>query len=120
MKRLLIIEDDELTVTLLLNALRRFELEIFHAPTAYEGLDLAQQHQPNLILLDMRLPGMNGWEFATILKQDIKLSLIPIVAVSVPVSHNDADFAIASGCDDYIPKPFNIQNLRECVAAYVS
>jgi two-component system, cell cycle response regulator DivK len=119
MESILIIEDDEQTVALMLNVLRHFNREILHAGTAPNGLELAREHQPKVIILDMRLPGMNGWELAPILKNDPKLRSIPIIAVSVQIDSNDAEFAINAGCDDYVPKPFNIKALRDTVAYYL-
>jgi CheY-like chemotaxis protein len=119
MESILIIEDDEQTVELMYNVLRHFNREILHAGTAPNGLELAKEFHPQLIILDMRLPGMNGWELAPILKKDPSLRNIPIIAVSVQIDSDDAQFALKAGCDDYVPKPFNIKALRETVAHYL-
>lgn len=119
MDSILIIEDDEQTFALMINVLRHFNRDIIHASTGSNGLALAKEHLPKLILLDMRLPGMNGWELAPILKNDPKLCRIPIIAVSVQVDANDPVVAINAGCDDYLPKPFNIKDLRDIVAHYL-
>ena len=89
MDSILIIEDDEQTFELMHNVLRHLEHQIIHAGTAKNGLELAKQYSPKLILLDMRLPGMTGWELAPILKQDPSLRNIPIIAVSVQVDADD-------------------------------
>lgn len=119
MDSILIIEDDEQTFELMHNVLRHLEHQIIHAGTAKNGLELAKQYSPKLILLDMRLPGMTGWELAPILKQDPTLRDIPIIAVSVQVDADDPMIAMGAGCDDYLPKPFNIKDLRSMVAHYL-
>lgn len=119
MDSILIIEDDEQTFALMLNVLRHFDKEIIHAGTGINGLEMARRYEPSLILLDMRLPGLTGWELAPMLKQDPDLCKIPIIAVSVQVDADDPVFAINAGCDDYLAKPFNIKDLRDIVAHYL-
>lgn len=120
MRSILIIEDDELTAMLIVAALRCIDVELIHAATAQDGLNLAKTHQPSLILLDMRLPGMNGWELAPILKSDTRLRQIPIIAVSVESQTEEANAAIRAGCSEFLPKPFAINVLRQRVTAYLA
>ena len=120
MSAILIIEDDEATAQLIASVLRNIGNPLLLASNATKGLALAQENELALILLDMRLPGMTGWELAPILRNELHLTKVPIVAVSVQVERDDPQRAIQAGCDEYIAKPFNINELRECVLYYLS
>jgi len=119
MGTILIVEDDEQNHILMDSLLKSMGHNALHARNGREGLALADQHHPDLILLDMRLPLMNGWEVASILKNDAQLHRIPIVAVSVQVESSDRDKALNAGCDDYISKPYSLQLMRDCINHYV-
>lgn len=119
MGAILIIEDDEGTAQLIASVLRSLDYELLLAPNAAIAYSLAQEHNLSLILLDMRLPGMDGWELAPILRNELGLVDVPIIAVSVRVGANDPKRALQVGCNEYIPKPFNINDLRDCVVHYL-
>lgn len=119
MGTVLIVEDDEQNHILMESLLKSMGHQSIHAMNGHEGLELADQHHPDLILLDMRLPLMNGWEVASTLSNDSQLGHIPIVAVSVPIQASDEPRALAAGCDDYISKPFSIQLMRDCITHYL-
>jgi CheY-like chemotaxis protein len=120
MGTILIIEDDEATAQLIANVLRSLGHELLIASNGKRGLALAEEHELILILLDMRLPGITGWELAPIFRNKLNMKNIPIIAVSVQVDMNDPQRAIQAGCDEYITKPFNINELRRCVEYYLS
>ena len=119
MGTILIVEDDEQNHILMASLLQSMGHTALHARNGREGLELADQYHPDLILLDLRLPLMNGWEVASIIKNDGQLHQIPIVAVSVQVEQSDRDKAFKAGCDDFIEKPYSLQLMRECINHYV-
>jgi CheY-like chemotaxis protein len=87
MESILIIEDDEPTAQLMVSVLESLGHPLLLAPNATRGLALAQEHEISLILLDMRLPGMDGWELVPILRAEYTM---PIIAVSVQICINDS------------------------------
>lgn len=115
----LIVEDDMQNYQLVANVVILSGGDVLHARSGDEGLELATSHVPCLIVLDMRLPGLDGWQLARILKSDPAVSHIPIVAISVQVYPDDEDRALEAGCDVYLPKPFSVKRLREYLAEYV-
>jgi DNA-binding response OmpR family regulator len=118
-KHILIIEDDMQNYQLVANIVQLEGYEPQHARTCEDGSHILEESTPCLILLDLRLPGgMDGWQFAAILKNSSDFSHIPIVAVSVQVDLSDMTRAMNAGCDHYIAKPFNIKDLREAIRNY--
>lgn len=119
MGTVLIIEDDQQNHILMESLIKNMGHGVIHAMNGQEGLEVADEHHPDLILLDMRLPLRNGWEVASILSNDARLGDIPIVAISVPVDASDEQKALQAGCDAYIAKPFSLQLIRECIKHYL-
>lgn len=119
MSKILVIEDDEQNHILMESVVSSMGHIVLHARNGQEGLDLAGSHRPDLILLDMRLPVMNGWEVANTLKQDAELHHIPVVAVSVLSNTNDKLRALDAGCDSFISKPYSLDNIRSCIQEFL-
>lgn len=119
MGKVLIVEDNEQNHTLMVSVLRMMGHETVHARNGQEGLELATIHRPDLILLDLRLPLMNGWEVANVLKNDKDLHHIPVIAVSVLVEPNDLDRAMEAGCDDFVAKPYTLDNIRSSIRQFI-
>jgi CheY-like chemotaxis protein len=118
-KHILIIEDDMQNYQLVANLVKLEGYEPQHARTCEQGSQLLEANQPCLILLDMRLPGgMDGWQFAAILKHSSDFSHLPIIAISVQVDPSDLTRALSAGCNHYIAKPFNIKELRDAIRSY--
>ena len=109
--RVLIIEDNEDNLTLMRMLLERAKYEVLSSTDGAEGLDLARAERPELILLDLAMPDMDGWEVATKLKADILTQDIPVIAVTAHALPKDRARALASGCDSFIVKPFSIAKL---------
>ncbi len=104
MKKILIVEDVELNIDLLAQLLEdNYELVV--ATTGPQGVEMARQHQPDLILMDMSLPLLDGWEATRLIKANQALRHIPIIGLSAHAMNGDADRARAAGCDDYLTKP---------------
>lgn len=115
MLKVLVVEDYELNVRLIEDLLNFSGYQPLIAYTAEEGLQLARQLQPDLILMDMRLGGggMDGWTAARIMKSDGDIAHIPLIALAAPVWDGERESALEAGCDEYISKPFDIRELRQ-------
>ena len=104
--------------------LARFILEkrghtVFGAVTAEDGIAQVRDACPDLILMDMNLPDMDGFEATRIIKSDAALESIPVIAFTALAMHGDADKTLAAGCDGYISKPLNPQTFADQVEAFV-
>ena len=117
--RVLIVDDDADTVGLLSAAMRQIGFTPLVAADGYEALALARRHRPDLILLDLRLPGMDGYEAVTHLKRDAVTQTIPIVAISAHAANAEEERKrlIALGAVSFLPKPFSIGELLDEIEA---
>ena len=115
MARILVIEDNAATMKLTTLALRSVGHTTLCAVDAETGLTLARTGQPDLILMDILLPGMDGLAATALLKTDPTTAAIPIIALSAMLTQNDEKKARAAGCDAYIAKPFNRQELNASI-----
>ena len=117
-KRILIIEDNELNLKLLNDILEFHGYEIVATGLGAAAIDLARQHQPDLILLDIQLPDISGFEVARRLKDDEQTRMIPIIAVTAFAMQGDERKVLDSGCDFYVAKPFNVAEFLELVEKF--
>ena len=117
MPRILIVEDDELNRDSLRRLLRRRGYEIVLAVDGNEGVAVAGAEAPDLILMDMSLPGIDGWEATRRLKAAPETSAIPIIALTAHAMASDRDKALAAGCDDYDTKPIDLDRLLPKIQA---
>lgn len=106
-RKVLLIEDNEENRYLVTFLLKAHGYEVFHAATGPDGIVLAGQVRPDLILLDIQLPGMDGHEVARTIKKDPELRSIPIVAVTSYAMVGDREKVFAAGAEGYIEKPIN-------------
>lgn len=113
MKKILLVEDNELNRDMLSRRLLRHGYEIITAENGQEAISLANSQTPDLILLDMSLPLLNGWETAKILKKTISSKSIPIIALTAHATENDKTLALESGCDDFDTKPIELPRLLQ-------
>ena len=112
MKKILIVEDIELN-TELLTQLLEDDYQLVVAEDGARGVALAEQEQPDLILMDMSLPILDGYEATRRIKAQAALNHIPIIGLSAHAMSGDADKARAAGCDDYLTKPIDDAQLFE-------
>jgi two-component system, cell cycle response regulator DivK len=119
-RRVLLVEDNELNLKLLVDLLEYHGYAITVATLGEAAIDLAFKEQPDLILLDIKLPDMLGTEVASRLKADPRTREIPIIAVTAYAMQGDRGDILASGCDAYVAKPIRIPEFLELVARYVS
>lgn len=111
MAKILIVEDNILNREMLSRRLERKGFEILIAVDGQEGIDKASSESPDLILMDMSLPVLDGWEATRQLKADDRLKSIPIIGLSAHAMEGDKKKAIEAGCDDYETKPVEFTRL---------
>jgi CheY-like chemotaxis protein len=111
MKRILIVEDNELNRDVLSRRLRREGFEVQAAADGLDGLTAAQADLPDLILLDLSMPEIDGWECARRLKADTSTRAIPIIALSAHAMRGDRERALDAGCDEFDTKPIDFAAL---------
>ena len=111
MTKILLVEDNELNRDMLCRRLERKGFEVLIAVDGQEGVNRARSESPNLILMDMSLPVMDGWEAVRSLKDDPETKSIPVLGLSAHAMTPDRDKAINAGCDDYDTKPVDIKRL---------
>lgn len=119
MKRVLIVEDNEDNLRLILDVLGSQDLDVITATDGDQGVALAQQERPNLILMDLSLPRMDGWTATRIIKADEALRHIPIIALTAHAMVGDKERALQAGCDDYLSKPLNLKELAQKLEQYI-
>jgi two-component system cell cycle response regulator DivK len=117
---ILIVEDNPRDLKLVREVLRANGFQTLEAATGEAGIELAREHGPALILMDIQLPQMSGREVAKILKADAKTSHIPIVALTASAMKGDREALLAEGFDGYIAKPINIKEIAEIVRSYLA
>jgi two-component system, cell cycle response regulator DivK len=117
MARLLLVEDTEEIWDFLSRRLARRGHEVALAHDGEAGLAKAREVSPEVILLDMNLPVMDGWTAARELKADPRTSAIPIIALTAHALAGDKEKALAAGCDDYHPKPVDFSKLLSQIDA---
>ena len=118
-KKILIVEDHPATAEMIANILQLDGIGSVIAPDGLAGLEKARLEKPDLILLDIMMPGMNGFEVCDKLKADPGTSPIPIVIVSVRASEDSVKKGKGCGASEYITKPFEPAKLREVVKKYL-
>ncbi len=114
-KQVLVIEDNCLTMALLRTVLRSEGYEVLEAVTARGGLDAARRHRPELIVMDIRLPDMSGFDATQILKAEDLTRAIPIVITSAYGADVDKEVLRECGCDRYIPAPIQISSFVDVI-----
>jgi two-component system, cell cycle response regulator DivK len=118
MKTILIVEDVEYNRELLVQLLED-EYEIRTAADGAAGIESAARHRPDLILMDLSLPGVDGWEATHRLKARPETAGIPVIALTAHAMHGDEERARACGCDGYLTKPIDEDRLFETLARFL-
>jgi len=117
MTRILYVEDNDDNIYVVTNRLGRAGFTVLVARDGEQGVAMAGAELPDLILMDLRLPVLDGWEAAQRLKADARTSHIPILALSAHAMTGDRARALAAGCDDYDTKPVDFARLRTKIDA---
>ncbi len=111
MAKILIVEDNEMNLDMLSRRLERRGYEVVIATDGAQGVNMAKEHKPNLILMDMSLPVMDGWEATRRIKSDDEVKEIPVIALTAHAIAGDREKALAAGCDEYESKPVKFPRL---------
>jgi two-component system cell cycle response regulator DivK len=115
MSLILIVEDNEKNLKLVRDVLQVKGYRTLETSTAEDGIKLAAEKKPDLILMDIQLPGMNGIEALKVLRKDPATSTIPVVAVTASVMQQDRTLITEAGFDGYVSKPISIKEFLEAV-----
>ena len=118
-KRILLIEDQEDNRRIVRDLVTASGYELMEATTGEEGVSAAQRERPDLILMDIQLPGLDGYEATRRIKANPALGHIPIIAVTSYALSGDDEKAFAAGCDGYVTKPFSPRLLLAKIREYL-
>lgn len=113
MTKVLLVEDNELNRDMLMRRLERNGYEVIIAIDGEKAVSIASETQPDIILMDMSLPVIDGWEATKQIKANPQLKHIPIIALTAHAMTEDKDKALAAGCDDFDTKPVELPRLLE-------
>ena len=120
MKKILYVEDNEMNRDMLGRRLTRRDYEVIFAFDGQEGLDKMKSESPDVVLKDMGLPVMDGWEATTKAKADPEISDIPIIALTAHAMETDKQKALDCGADDFDTKPVDFKRLLEKIESNIS
>jgi CheY-like chemotaxis protein len=120
MPKILLVEDNEMNRDMLSRRLQRRGYEVLIALDGQMGIDMAQSERPDLILMDMSLPVMDGWEATRTLKASDATRHIPVIALTAHAMSTDREKAIEAGCDDYDTKPIELPRLLGKMEAVIA
>ena len=118
-KRILVVEDDELNMKLVGDVLKLAHYALLEATDAETGIQLAREQHPDLILMDIHLPGMDGLTATRLIREDKDLRDIPVVALTSYAMEGDEEKAYAAGCAGYLPKPIDTRSFLESVSKFI-
>ena len=120
MTNILYVEDNEDNIYMLSKRLKKKGFTITIAKDGEEGLKAARELKPDLILMDLSLPLLDGWETTRILKSEPETKLIPVIALSAHAMQEHKDKALEAGCDDYDTKPVDITRLLSKINNFIN
>ncbi len=118
-KQVLCVEDNSVNMLLVSRIVEAEGHELIKAEDGPKALDILSDTVPDIILLDINLPGIDGLELARRFKADDRLAPVPLVATTAQVLVGDRERCLEAGCDDYLPKPLDIRKLREVIRQYL-
>jgi putative two-component system response regulator len=119
-KSVLVVEDNELNMKLVRSLLKLENINVLEATTAEQAIEMAKEEKPNLILMDIQLPGMDGLSATRNLKKDKDLKDIPVVAITAYAMQGDREKALSAGCSDYITKPIDIKSFASVISQHLN
>jgi CheY-like chemotaxis protein len=118
-ERILLVEDNPMNRRVVQFILKSEGYIVHEAKDGLEALELVKVHLPDLILMDLQLPGMDGFTTTRIIKEDATTKDIPVVALTAYAMRGDAERAVEAGCDGYITKPIDADEFPKLVASYL-
>ena len=110
-RRILVVEDNELNLKLVRDVLRHAGFEVIEARTGEDGVELATECHPDLVLIDLQLPGIDGVETLKLIRSNDGGRKVPVVAVTAFAMRADRERALRAGFDDYVEKPISVRDL---------
>ena len=119
-QRILVVEDNERNLKLVRDVLQFAGYEVISACSGEQGVRLARERRPDLVLMDLQLPAMDGTEALSVLRDDPGTRRIPVVAVTAFAMKNDRERALLAGFDGYLEKPINVRAFPEQVRGYLN
>ena len=118
-KTVLVVEDNELNMKLFNDLLEASGYETLQTRNGLEAIDLAREHHPDLILMDIQLPEVSGLEVTKWIKEDDELKTIPIIAVTAFAMKGDEERIRQGGCEDYLSKPISVTKFIDTIKLYL-
>ena len=118
-KKILVVDDEKDLVDILAFNLRREQYDVVTAPDGEKALDAARRDPPDLVILDLMMPGIGGLEVCRRMRSDPRTSRIPVIMLTAKGEETDAVVGLAQGADDYVRKPFGVKELMARVAAHL-
>ncbi len=120
MTKVLLVEDEEMSLDMLRRRLTRRGFDVIEAVDGNQAVQQARSAVPQLILMDMSLPVMDGWEATRVLKDTPETAAIPIIALTAHAMTGDREKALEAGCDGYVSKPVDLERLVEKMNALLA
>lgn len=117
--KVLIVEDNELSRDMLSRRLRRKGYEVLVAVDGAEGITMVKEQKPDIVLMDLSLPDMDGWQATRALKDNKATADIPVIALTAHAMSGDREKALDAGCDDYDTKPIDLRRLLSKINRFV-
>ncbi len=118
-KTVLVVEDNELNMKLFNDLLEASGYETLQTRNGLEAIDLAREHHPDLILMDIQLPEVSGLEVTKWIKEDDELKMIPVIAVTAFAMKGDEERIRQGGCEDYLSKPISVTEFIDTIKLYL-
>lgn len=116
MSQILIVEDNEMNADMLSRRLQRLGHEVLVAEDGQRGVEMVREHKPDLVLMDMDLPVIDGWTATRMIKADPELTHIPVMALTAHAVMGEREKALQAGCVDYDTKPIEWSRLKQKVS----
>ena len=120
MKTILIVEDNEKNMKLVRDILRHNGFATLEATTGLDGVQLAREHRPDLVLMDIQLPDIDGIEALRRIREESALDRVPVIAVSASVMPDDQQKIVTSGFDAFVIKPINLKQFLETIKRHLA
>lgn len=118
--RILVVEDNQDNMSLIVDVLESLHYIVLQANDGEQGYRVAEAEKPDLILMDLSLPRVDGWTATKRIKETPELQHIPIIALTAHAMIGDRERALAAGCDDYVSKPINLRELANKLNTHLS
>jgi two-component system cell cycle response regulator DivK len=119
-KKVLCIEDNKTNMLLVSRIVEADGYDLVRAEDGPSALEILKDFVPDVILLDVNIPGIHGLDLARMIKEDERLAQVPLIATTANVLVGDKERCLEAGCDEYLPKPLDIRQLRQVMRDYVN